>query len=563
MRNLKTSGGLTHGGGMSEAQRNAWALSMPVFTKVHESMQEICETVRHTGEQNTDVGSSRVHRDWKDTTTVSEYLRERNPFLYEEDLCNIATGVHAHTSVNIDEANKVGEKIVQKMIGATISQFSFKRKNQAVNMAAKSAVKVDGAPIDTVSPQLLFQRFTIAARTKNDPEKAFAHELCNYPPAMFDSPGFLREASKSTLAEFIWTNFGIEDSTVPSGVKFVIDGGALLHRIPWERGATFRSIIKKYTDYVIRRYGEAMVIFDGYDSASTKDMTHRRRLKGRKGVKVSFALDMNLTESKDLFLSDSTNKQRFINILGEQLHLSGSQVFHAKSDADLLIVLKAVESAKTMKTVLVGDDTDLLVLLLYHTKLHSFDIYFAPEPKMNSKCRTWDIKKVKAKLGSLICSHILFLHAMLGCDATSRLYNVGKATILKKFKANTTLHQSAEIFNNPNSTAEEIESAGERALVNIYNGKSNESLNTLRYRRYCEKVATNTSQVEPRTLPPTSAAAKFHSYRVFLQACQWKSLDCDLSPELWGWTKGDAGLSPTMTDLPPAPDDLLKIIRCN
>ena len=170
---------------------------------------------------------------------------------------------------------------------------------------------------------------------------------------------------------------------------------------------------------------------------------------------------------------------------------------------------------------------------------------------------------MKAKLGSLICSHILFLHAMLGCDTTSRLYYIGKSTILKKFKAKTILHHSAQIFNNPNSTAKEIKFAGEKALVNIYNGKSNESLNTLHYRQYCEKLATNTTQVEPRTLPPTSAAAKFHNYRVFLQTCQWKSLDCDLSPDLWGWTKDDAVLSPTMTDLPPAPEDLLKIILCN
>ena len=59
---------------------------------------------------------------------------------------------------------------------------------------------------------------------------------------------------------------------------------------------------------------------------------------------------MNLTESKDLFLAHSTNKQRFIDYLGKALCQSGCQVFHAKADADLLIVLKAVEAAKTMKT---------------------------------------------------------------------------------------------------------------------------------------------------------------------------------------------------------------------
>ena len=83
-------------------------------------------------------------------------------------------------------------------------------------------------------------------------------------------------------------------------------------------------------DYVISRYGKATVIFDGYDVASTKDMTHLRRQKGKKGVNVPFSMDMKLTESKDLFLSDSTNKQRFIKMLGEHLHLSGCQVFHAK-----------------------------------------------------------------------------------------------------------------------------------------------------------------------------------------------------------------------------------------
>ena len=95
-------------------------------------MQEICDTVRHTSEQNTDVGSSRVSRDWKDTTTMFKYLRERNPFHYEKDLCNIATGVQAHASVNVDEVEKVEENIMHNMIGVAISQFSFKRKDQAI-----------------------------------------------------------------------------------------------------------------------------------------------------------------------------------------------------------------------------------------------------------------------------------------------------------------------------------------------------------------------------------------------------------------------------------------------
>ena len=44
MRNLKTSGGLTHGRGLTEQQRNIWTLSMPVCAEVNQSTQKIAKT---------------------------------------------------------------------------------------------------------------------------------------------------------------------------------------------------------------------------------------------------------------------------------------------------------------------------------------------------------------------------------------------------------------------------------------------------------------------------------------------------------------------------------------
>ena len=37
----------------------------------------------------------------------------------------------------------------------------------------------------------------------------------------------------------------------------------------------------------------------------------------------------------------------------------------------------------------------------------------------------------------------------------------------------------------------------------------------------------------------------------------------ELLPEEWGWREIDGVLIPVQTDLPPAPDDLLQVIRCN
>ena len=36
-----------------------------------------------------------------------------------------------------------------------------------------------------------------------------------------------------------------------------------------------------------------------------------------------------------------------------------------------------------------------------------------------------------------------------------------------------------------------------------------------------------------------------------------------MMPESWGWECTDAGFKPTTTDIAPAPQELLKIIRCN
>ena len=80
MRNLKTSGGLTHGSGMNEEQRNVWTLSMPLCASAHQAIQELTNTTRKSGEQHTEMGLSRISRDWKDTRLVAKFLQERNPF---------------------------------------------------------------------------------------------------------------------------------------------------------------------------------------------------------------------------------------------------------------------------------------------------------------------------------------------------------------------------------------------------------------------------------------------------------------------------------------------------
>ena len=72
--------------------------------------------------------------------------------------------------------------------------------------------------------------------------------------------------------------------------------------------------------------------------------------------------------------------------------------------------------------------------------------------------------------------------------------------------------KAAEVFDSTLSTSTQIELAGERVLVVMYGGKNEESLNSLHHRK---NWPSSLASIDPKGLPPTSAAGKYHSYRVF------------------------------------------------
>ena len=74
-----------------------------------------------------------------------------------------------------------------------------------------------------------------------------------------------------------------------------------------------------------------------------------------------------------------------------------------------------------------------------------------------------------------------------------------------------------------------------------------------------------------RTHPfPSCFAGLWYNLKTFwcwkgysFEKIQWKSINCNLQAEVWGWKLMDNEYSQRSTDLLPAPEELLKIIRCN
>ena len=157
MRSIKTHGGLTRGKGMTEKKRSVWVLSMSVCASINENMQKFSGVSYETSDQHKDVSAAIQARDVSDTVDLIDYLNERDPFVQNGSLFNIANGMTAQERVNVEKAREIGVKMVESMAGKSTDEFTFRKANQAVTLGSRSTVKIKGEHVNT-DPQFLFQR---------------------------------------------------------------------------------------------------------------------------------------------------------------------------------------------------------------------------------------------------------------------------------------------------------------------------------------------------------------------------------------------------------------------
>ena len=80
--------------------------------------------------------------------------------------------------------------------------------------------------------------------------------------------------------------------------------------------------------------------------------------------------------TQDRFLSNEKNKSQFIVLVSEYMRNNHQEVINC--DADTTIVETAISQAETSSNsvVVVADDTDIAVMLMYHWKDSMADVIF-------------------------------------------------------------------------------------------------------------------------------------------------------------------------------------------
>ena len=122
---------------------------------------------------------------------------------------------------------------------------------------------------------------------------------------------------------------------------------------------------------------------------------------------------------------------------------SGISVMHSDGDADVDTVSSALSVAKTCPVTLLGEDTDLLILLLWH---YNPSLHHPVHLYSNSGKTAVDIKTSKQLLGDELTQSVLAIHVFCGCDTTSSLHSVGSRTVLQNFLKNQEFRNLLRIF---------------------------------------------------------------------------------------------------------------------
>ena len=151
------------------------------------------------------------------------------------------------------------------------------------------------------------------------------------------------------------------------------------------------------------------------------------------------------------------------------------------------------------------------------------------------------------------------MHVFLECYIVLRVYSIrmGKE-LLKKILGSKKMQARFREFNKKDAEKTSVARNDEEVLSQFYDSVTELSLNSLRYSILLKKVATATTPVTPETLPPTSNAAMFHSYRTYHQTQVWRGEGID--PLGWVFSihrKDDA----SNYDRTTCTTKLLKIVR--
>ena len=244
------------------------------------------------------------------------------------------------------------------------------------------------------------------------------------------------------------------------------------------------------------------------------------------------------------------------------------QDMETTQEADTMIVQQVAE-VKAKKVLVVADDTDIVVLLLYFCC--QGDIPASRSVLMVSPIRGRAVIDINATVDRHrdIIPDLLAAHGLNGCDTVATYFGIGKAAALRVLASGG---HALTYVGDTSRILSEITAQATPFVLACYGQTKCTSLTGAHQKMWAMKVG-QCMAAAPKlaSVPPTNEAFNENVTRAHLQVAVWRNaLQPDppaIDPTAFGWSLEEASktLIPTTlpSDTPLAPDDLLKPVRCS
>ena len=307
----------------------------------------------------------------------------------------------------------------------------------------------------------LFAHMVLIAQSKNlQIQNVLTHPLGPVPWSLPTDQGSLRKTAKAVLAKELQKHVPVAED-MPEPCAVIIDGMGLVHKLKGDN-KKFSDIAQSLLATVLNEFPSAKridMVFDVYNDESIKNAERESR------APEACTQYKNITHGHTvrqwrIFLANSSNKTGLIHFLvsewqhqkyRSQLHqkiivvTSGSACYryssvdfqqvselactHEEAETRLLFHAEHIAKSGFRSVVIVCDDTDVFVLCLAYSRRLFCQLF----SKHGSKIRTEfiDIGSIVIAIRNDVCTALLGLHAMTGCDTVSAFAGRGKLSALK------------------------------------------------------------------------------------------------------------------------------------
>lgn len=544
---------------------------------------------------------SRVKRDHEDLTKIVEGIEACfNPFTGEksEKLFSISTGKATSEAVKKDllSIKQTGQKLFDEFKNGCLQDSNRfekaisrqKGKNFASEAVKSKITRKDKKVLELKGTRDLFGRLLFLASEMNiNLERVFQYPLTPVPLCLGDVHGLKNSTPKHKLAQHLESMMPSES---PCQVEvYIVDAMFVIRcfdnkELPASYGGVARHLLKrickaKRVDFVCDSYpspsikgeeqekrgtSEFDIVISGPKQKRPKDFKAALESKGFKKELFAFLIRewardvyFDLFEGRVLYVNYDYLCWKFIGVEGKVEKTMIRDLSNTHEEADTLVALHAKHADENLDEphiVVRANDTDILVILLFHTRHVASKIWMDIGKSSDNTRRYIDVTSLALTIGPM-ADVLPALHAFTGSDYTASFLRKGKVKPYDKIERSPSYQEVFTKYGDQEDVTHLVTET-ERFVCDLYGKPQMRKLSDVRYALFRQKYAPSKNATgdllssikgaESSWLPPSEAVLLMKIQRANYVAALWKNAhmqnpltNFEAGPTECGWALRD------------------------